>query len=307
MPVGNRVTRVLALLAAALAGWGCGSSAADHEALGDRAYVGRQFGDALVEYRIAIKQHSTARLRAKAGSAALHVGDLGEAAAQYVALVHDAADRRGEAEDGLERVARAAIQANDRAGLTAAIAGLRKMNATRPLGALAAPLARGISENGSAADAAALLPVAAAAAPDARQQDSLMLQYAPALTRGGRCDSGLAIFEALVRRQRDPGLVRSAQQGLVQCELQQGRQALEQGQPQQAEEWLRRAAADGADTPSGRAAYVGLGDVMLARGDYPGAADAYLRATQGAPPGDSIAQQARQKLDNLSNAGTVVR
>src|SRR5260370_5034160 len=48
----------------------CGGSAADHESLGDRDYVSRQFGDALVEYRIAIKQHSTARLRAKAGTGA---------------------------------------------------------------------------------------------------------------------------------------------------------------------------------------------------------------------------------------------
>jgi len=285
----------------------CGGSGADHESLGDRDYVSRQFGDALVEYRIAIKQHSTARLRAKAGTAALHVGDLGEAAAQFVALVKDASDRREEAEDGLERIARAAIQANDRAGLTAAIAGLRQINATRPLGAFAGPLARDISETGSATDAQALLPVAAAVAPDARQEDSLMLQYARALIRGGRCEDGLPIFEGLVRRQRDGAVARAAQQGTVQCELQQGRQAIDRGQPQEAEGWFRRAVADGADTPPVRSAYLGLGDIMLARGDYPGAADAFLRATQGAPPGDSVAEQARQRLGNLSNAGTVVR
>jgi len=294
-------------VAAGLVVAACGGSAADHETLGDRDYVGRQFSDALVEYRIAIKQHPTARLRSKAGAAALHVGDLGEAVSQYVALVTEAGDRRGEAEDGLERVARAAIEANDRAGLTGAIAGLRQINATRPLGAYAGQLARGVSENGSPTDAAALLPVAAAAAPDARQEDSLILQYARALTRAGRCEDGLPIFEGLARRQRDAGVARSAEQGLVQCELAVGRQALERGQPQQAEEGFRRAVADGVDTPLGRAAYLGLGDVLLAKRDFSGAADAYLRAIQGAPPGDSVGEQARQKLGTLSNAGTPIR
>jgi tetratricopeptide (TPR) repeat protein len=93
----------------------------------------------------------------------------------------------------------------------------------------------------------------------------------------------------------------------VQCVLTLGRRAIERGQPQQAEDWFRRAVSDAGDTPLARSAYLGLGDVMLARSDYAGAADAYLRATQGAPPGDSVAEQARQKLGNLSNAGTVVR
>src|SRR5262245_49454404 len=74
----------------------CGGAAADHEALGDRAYVSRQFNDALIEYRLAIKQHSSPKLRAKAGAAALHVGDLGEAASQYVALAKESNERRDE-------------------------------------------------------------------------------------------------------------------------------------------------------------------------------------------------------------------
>ena len=284
----------------------CGGAAADHEALGDRAYVSRQFSDALIEYRLAIKQRSTPKLRAKAGAAALHVGDLGEAAAQYVALAKESNDRRDEAADGLERVARAA-EGNDRAGLAAALAGLQQINARRALGAFAGSLARGISESGTATDAMAVLPVAAAAASDARQEDSLMLQYARALTRAGRCQDGTGVFDALARRQRDPGIVKAAQQGSVQCLLLLGRQAVDSGRPQQAEDWFRQAASDGGDTPLARTAYLGLGDIMLARGDFAGAADAYLRAMQGAAPGDSVAEKAREKLSNLSNAGTGVR
>ena len=299
--------RVSGLLAALVVVWtACGGSAADHELLGDRAYVSRQFSDALIEYHLAISHKSTPRLRRKAAATAVHVGDLGEAAAQYVALAKESPASRDDAADGLERVARAA-QGSDRAGLAAALAGLQQINARRALGAFAVSLAKGISESGSVNDAIAVLPVAAAAAPDARAQDSLVLQYARALGRAGRCQDAGQAYEGLVRRQRDPGVVRAAQQGLVQCALALGRQAIDSGRPQQAEEWFRKGVTDGGDTPLSRGGYLGLGDVMLARGDFAGAADAYLRAMQGAAPGDSIAERARQKLANLSNAGTGVR
>ncbi|MBI4419491.1 MAG: tetratricopeptide repeat protein [Gemmatimonadetes bacterium] len=283
----------------------CGGAAAEHETLGDRAYGSRQFGDALIEYRLALKQHATARLRAKAGAAALRVGDLRAAAEEYLALAKASSARRSEAADGLERVARAAMQANDRPGLTAALTGLRQIAAGRALGSFAGALARGITESGTAAEAIAVLPYAAAAAPDARAEDSLILQYGRALVRSGRCQDGSVVFGGLIRRQRDAGVVRSAQQGLVQCALDEGREALQRGRPQEAEEWFRRAVVDGGEMPLARAAFLGLGDVMFARGDYLGAADAYQRAIQGAPPGDSLAEMARLKLVNLSNAGTV--
>lgn len=269
--------------------------------------MNRQFSDALVEYRLAIKQRSSGRLRAKAGAAALHVADYAEAVSQYAALAKESQDRRAEAADGLERVARASIATNDRAGLALALAALRPIATGRALASFAGPLARGISEGGSAAEAMTVLPAAAAGALDVRWQDSLMLQYGRALSRGGRCAEGSAIFEALIRRQRDPGVARAAQNGLVQCVLQLGRQSVDEGQPQHAEEWFRKAITEAGDSPLARPAYLGLGDVMLARGDYAGAADAYFRAMQGAPPGDSTAERAREKLGTLSNAGTVVR
>ena len=300
-------SRPARLLACCLLAWGCGGAAADHERLGDRAYVGRQFSDALVEYRLAIKQRSSTTLRAKAGAAALRVGDLGEAALQYVAMAREGPDRRGEAADGLERVARSAMASNDRGGIAAALGGLKQIAANRAIGTFAGALARGIMESGSTADAMVVLPAAAAAASDARAQDSLMLQYARALSRASRCQEAAPVFEALARRQRDPGVIRAAEQGFLQCTLSLGREAVDSGRPQDAEEWFRRGMADAGDSPLVRAKYLGLGDVMLAKGDFAGAADAYLRAMQNAAPGDSIAERAREKLANLSNAGTVVR
>jgi tetratricopeptide (TPR) repeat protein len=283
----------------------CGIAAADHEALGDRAYVNRQFNDAFVEYRLALKQGAASpQLRAKAGAAALHVGDLVEAAAEFVALGRESPERRSEAADGLERVARAAIGADDRPGLAAALNGLRQIAAGRALGAFAGQLARGISETGTADEAVAVLPYAAAAAPDARTQDSLVLQYARALTRSGQCADALPAFESLVRRERETNIARSAEQGLLQCAVGLGRAAMDRGAPGEAEPWFRRATLDGRETSLVRAAYLGLGDVMLGRGDYLGASDAYQRAIQGAPPGDSVADIARDRLAGIANAGT---
>ena len=286
----------------------CGGAAANHETLGDRAYLNRQFGDALVEYRLAVKQRpGTARLHAKAGAAALHVGDLTTAAAEYVALAGTSSPRRGEAADGLERVARAAMESDDRPALSAALSGLRQIAAGRALGSFAGQLARGLADLANATEAIVVLPYAAAVAPDARSQDSLVLQYARALARSGRCEDGSAAFDGLIRRQRDPAVVAAAEQGLLQCAVGLGRAAMEQGTPAVAEDWFRRAALEAGDSPLGRAAFLGLGDVMLARGDYAGAAEAYQRALLNAPPGDSAAEVARQRLGAISNAGTGVR
>ena len=101
---------------------GCAGSAADHESLGDRAYAEGHFADALVEYRLALKQGSNAQLRAKAGAAALHGGDLVVAAEEYRALAEEGgAQRVTEGADGLELVAKAAVEADDREGLAAAL------------------------------------------------------------------------------------------------------------------------------------------------------------------------------------------
>lgn len=286
----------------------CGGAASNHETLGDRQYVSRQFSDALVEYRLAVRQRpGTARLHAKAGAAALHVGDLAAAAAEYVSLARASSLRRSEAADGLERVARAAMEADDRPALSAALTGLRQISAGRALGSFAGQLARGMADPANATEAIAVLPYAAAAAPDARSEDSLVLLYARALARTSRCEEASAAFEGLIRRQRDASLVTSAEQGLLQCAVGLGRAAMEQGTPAVAEEWFRRAALEAGDSPLGRAAYLGLGDVMLGRGDYGGAAEAYQRALLNAPPGDSAAEVVRQKLGSISNAGTGVR
>ena len=68
------------------------------------------------------------------------------------------------------------------------------------------------------------------------------------------------------------------------------------------EEWFRRAATPGSAIEVIRAAYVGLGDVALARGDVAGAVDLYQQSLMGGVPGDSLAQRAQEKLNALGRA-----
>src|SRR6185295_18569616 len=199
------------LVAWALAGVsGCGSL--DHEPLGDRAYGQGHYADALAEYQLALKQRTpNPRVRAKAGAAALRAGSRAVAAEQYLTLAGEDTDRRTEAADGLERVAREALNRNDQAALAAALAALKRVAPSRALGSFAGQLARGMADGPSAQGAIAILPYAAAAAPDARSQDSLIVAYSLALERAGRCADAAGTFEGLIRRQRDPGVVKTAE------------------------------------------------------------------------------------------------
>ncbi len=287
----------------------CAGAAADHETLGDRAYGERHFADALAEYRLAIKLKPSASLRAKAGAAALHASDFVAAAEEYRALAQEGGSHRAtEAADGLERVAKAAADGDDPAGLAAAVVGLRAVAAGRALASFARQLAQSVGPEPRSAEALNVLPYAAAGAPDARAEDSLMYLYAAALARVGRCQDAMPVFEALVRRQREPALGRPALQAGARCALSLGQQALEGGQAEQAEGWFRRAASGGEERdPVVRAAYIGIGDVLFARGAFAEAAEAYQRALAGAAPGDSLAQIAAEKLNLVASAGTVIR
>jgi len=281
----------------------CARSAADHETLGDRAYVGESHAAALTEYRLAILQGQgpAARLRAKAAAAALRSGDLLGAAQEFGLLARADGQRLDEAADGLERVARAAVEAGDRAALRTAVGLLRDLETGRSLGAYASRLAAEADDGGVDL---ALLPVAAANAPDARQQDSLMFAYAQTMARTGRCEQAVGVFEAVARRARVAVQERAAA-GAALCALRVARSHLDAARHDASEQWFRRAVTLGEGTSAGRAAYLGLGDVLRARGDLFGAVNAWERVLARAAPGDSLAEGARARLNAIADAGTV--
>lgn len=284
----------------------CQGTAADHERLGDRAYLESRFGEALVEYRVALVQRAPdGRLRAKAGAAALRAGEFLAGVEEYRLLGQEDQARTAEAVDGLQRVAEAALREGDRATLRAAVTALRELAAGRALTAFGGQLAEVLGENPAAAEALTLLPYAAALAPDARREDSLLYAYGDVLRRTGRCEAALAVFEGILRRARAVGTTDDAGRSATVCALDLGRQALADGRPQEAQDWFRRAVQLGEDTERGRAAYLGLGDVAFALGDFEAAVDAYLRARGTGALGDSIAAQAMERINRLTNAGTV--
>ena len=281
----------------------CTRSAANHEELGDRAYAAASYADALAEYQLGRRSNAgSATLLAKVGAAALHVEDYELAAEAYRALAKRDRSRAEEAADGLDRVARAALGANDRTALASALTGLRQVAPRRPLGRYVVLAALDAVDRGDTAEAAALLPVAAASAADAARADSLLFVYGRALVRVRDCRAAVRVFEGVIRRQRAASVVESAREGVGLCALVEGQQALDQGRPADAEGWFRRATAPGASPDVVRAAFLGLGDVRMAQGDVAGAMESYQQALTGGTPGDTITQRAQEKLNALGKA-----
>lgn len=284
----------------------CVGAAAEHENLGDRAYAERRYSDALVEYRLYLAQVPDAQVvRAKAAMAALRAGELTDAAEEYVALAIGGGDASvGEAADGLERVVRAAAETRDQAALAAAVNGLRQIAPGRALGQFAVQLASGVVDGPPSEEALLVLFYAAAGAPDARMEDSLMYAYAAGLRQLGRCEEAIPVFESLMRRGLEPTVVERSRSGLGWCALRLGRRAIDADLPLTAEEWFMLAIRRAGTTEYGRSAYIGLGDVLFARGEFIGAAVAYENALLGGVPGDSISTVATAKLNMVQRAGT---
>jgi tetratricopeptide (TPR) repeat protein len=281
----------------------CTRSAANHEELGDRSYAVGQYVDALAEYQLARKSNAgSATLLAKLGASAIHAEDYELAADAYRTLAKRDRSRTDEAADGLDRVARAALTSNDRTALASALTGLREVAPRRPLGRYVVLAALDAVDRGDTAEAAALLPVAAAAAVDAARSDSLLFVYGMTLVRVKDCSTAVRVFEGVIRRKRAPAVVEPAREGLGLCALVEGQIALQKGRPGDAEDWFRRATAPGASTDVVRAAFLGLGDVRLAQGDIAGAMESYQQALAGGTPGDTISQRAQEKLNALGKA-----
>lgn len=268
----------------------------DHERMGDRRYAEHAWVDALAEYRLAARQHApSVELRAKLASAALHAGALTEAAAAWQGLGRSDPSARTEAADGLMRTARAAIAARDVVALRAALLGLREMAPER-VPELGSALSLALEER-PVTDADAVL-VAAAGAQGALA-DSLVVVWAEASARSGRCDVAARAFSALVLRGATSGLARAAKGGLAGCRVDAGREALSAGNLEEAEVQLRAAVALGVPDSTVRLAWVLIGDVKWAGGDTAVALESYRKAIAGAEDDNPLAVRAREQMQKL--------
>lgn len=289
----------LAALGALVLAAGCGSAAADHERLGDRAYDAQQYEVALAEYRAGARTDPSARLWAKLGAAAAHAHDFQTAADAYRRLAAADPTRAGEAAEGLLRAAVAAERADDVPGGHALLLALRTVAPTRGVGRLAVSLTRGADLQPG--EAVGLLPYVLAGSPDAGATDSLLAGWGDALRATTACDEAAAAYAAVLRRSQAVALRRRATVGLGTCAAVLGADAQAAGDAPAAERWFLAAVRLDSTSAAARRAMVGLGDLRAAAGDPIAAALMYERAR--AQRDDSIAAVAAERLGALGTAG----
>jgi len=292
----RRPAAILLLLAA------CGGSASDHERLGDAAYAALDYSTALGEYRAAARNRNEGRVWAKVGAAALKAGDLRESADAYQKLAAADHTRTSEAARGLEQVARAAAGAGEDVALQEAVEALRRLAPARVSPRHTIALVR--SGRLQPAEAAAMGPLALAAASDAAATDQMLVQYGAALQATTACSDATEIFQVALRRSRDAAVRTRAAAGLGECALQLGQEALLVDRPEIAAQWFGRVLSVDSTSDRGRRALVGLGDARMAQGDLLGATIVYQDAMK-ADPKDSVSALASQRLAKLgATAGT---
>ncbi len=275
---------------------GCAGSAADHERLGDTAYGQGEYATALEEYRAAARDTTEGRIWSKLGAAALKAGEYTDAAEAYTRLAAADRSRATEAARGLEQVARAADRAGIPLALQVAVEGLRRLAPARvsPRYTIAVVRSGQLQE----AEAVGIGPLALAAAGDAASVDQMLVRYGDALQRTTACADATDMFQAVLRRSREPSLRQVATDGLGDCANQLGQEALLVERPQIAAQWFGRVLRADSTSVRGRRALVGLGDARVALGDLLGATLAYQDALKGDPT-DSIATLASQRLARL--------
>ncbi len=280
---------------------GCKVAAADHERLGDHAYQERSYAKALMEYQAAHRDGARSRVWAKTAAAAIEVGEYGAAIDALDRLAREDPVRSPEAAVGLERVARLA----ERQGpsgyptIAQAILVLRRVAPNRPLGRLAL-----VAMGGSVGprDAVSLIPTAIATAGSPRAVDSLLLRLAEAQRTTVACDGAARSYRAVLRRTADSQIREAAREGLSECALVLGQDALGSKKSPEAEAWFELVLGYDSDSPRGWRANLGLGDARLLRGDALGAAVAYQAVLSAVGVPDSLRQAAVQKLNELGAA-----
>ncbi len=284
------------LLCAALLGVGACGPTGGPEATADRSYAEGRYQQALAGYAPLVEAQPSPRLWAKVGATALHLGQLREAAAAYLALAQSGPERSDEAIDGLEQVIVSAERRRDNVALEEAVGALRSISPSYPLGRHALNLVELADGPVAPSDFAAAL----AAATEARIVDSLLVRQAAALAADGECAGAVPLFQAVGRRAGRSGSA-VAEAGLVDCFFRLGT-ALLPSAPDSAESWFRNAAGLDPTTPLGRAAMIGLGDARARQGDLVGAALAYQTVLSSGDRTDSLSGVAGAKLNALVSA-----
>jgi hypothetical protein len=296
---------LLALTAAGVVA-GCGG-ASGHERLGDQAYGAGRWTEALAEYRMLPKTRVGAAVLAKTGAAALHAGELRQAAEAYARLAGEDPTRAEEAAEGLEGVARAAERGGNADVLREVMGLLDAIAPDRPAGHYALLL---LQQPGlDSAEAAALLPEALASAATAGAVDTLLTRYGATLQLTAGCGQALLPYRAVLRRSRDSRMRAPASRGVADCAYTLGLRADSAGRLEDAALWFAESARVDSSSATGRRALLRYGGARLTQGDTLAAAIAFQAVASGGTA-DSTGQAAASRLASLampSSAGDSAR
>ena len=274
---------------------GCSLGRPDRERLGDAAWHEARWADAMANYRAA---GDSPRLTAKLADAALQGGLLAESAQAWTKLGTDAPEQAAEAAAGLARVADIAEHDGKQAALAQAIAGLRRIAPSWPLGRVASRL--GDVTVVPAAMVPDVVPAMLVTTPGGDPSSSLLMALAQADRSRGACEPAVSVLEDLLRRSTNAGLRDSATTALGWCELGLGLTALQGARPGDAERWLDRAVRREPQGTTGRRAQIALGDARLRQGDTVAARGVWEGLANSAAPPDSITQLALLRLAALT-------
>jgi tetratricopeptide (TPR) repeat protein len=283
-------------IAAAVACAACGG-AGDRERKGDEAYGRGRYAEALKDYRSLVDGKAHPRIWAKAGAAALHTGDLREAADAYLHLAGEDPGRIQEAAEGLEAVARAAERADRPDALQQAVVGLQTVAPDRVPGPYALVLAQ--KEGAEPAELVTLLPRAIAAAPDQATVDSLLALHARLLQQTSGCGQAMFQYRAVLRRAQDTSLVARARKDAAGCALSLGDRAITSGRDEDGALWFAEAARMDSSSATGRRALFAYGETRLIQGDTLAAALAFQAIASDGRVSDSFSGKARARLAAL--------
>jgi hypothetical protein len=113
----------------------------------------------------------------------------------------------------------------------------------------------------------------------------------------------LPLFQATVRRTRNPALRARAEDGVAECSLIHGLRAEAAGKPEDAVLWFAAAIRVDSATAVGRRALVGYGDARLRLGDTLTGALAYQAVLADRVQSDSTTQMAQDRLEELRARG----
>jgi hypothetical protein len=270
----------------------CGG-AGDLERTADLAYGQQRYQDALTEYRGLLRGKPAARVWAKAGAAALHTGNLSEAADAYLQLAGEDPTRTEEAAEGLETVARAAEREGNSPVLERAVHSLLTIAPHRVKGRYALVLAR--QQGLEPSELAELLPGAIAATGGSESIDSLLTVYGGALRESAGCGQALLPFRAALRRAGDSVSRERARRGVAGCAFTLGQRAVSAGNQNDAALWFAEAARVDSTSMTGREALLRYGEIRAAQGDTVSAAVAFQAVASDSAP-DSLSRVARDRL-----------